>query len=181
MLGKLLYACFISCAYAKARVFLMAGQSNMLGQGISAELTPPYNTAQTDVAYWKNIRWVDLAPGFGRGTDFGPEFTFGRAVKDALPSDTIHLVKYAVSGTNLYKQWKPGANIPLITMQGGPQYTTFMTTANAALDKLKRDGIEYELSGMLWMQGEADAIANKEGEYEANLRAFIADMRITFK
>ena len=36
-------------AAAKARVFLMVGQSNMLGQGVSAELTPPYSTAFPDV------------------------------------------------------------------------------------------------------------------------------------
>jgi hypothetical protein len=156
----------------RTRVFLLAGQSNMQGLGYNSELTPPYDAPQTDVSYWSGGTWVDLAPGFGyQGDMFGPEVSFGRAIKDALTVDTIHLVKYAVSGTALYNDWAPPS---------GPQYTGFMNTANAALANLDAAGVDYEIAGILWMQGESDAHENQAASYETNLRNFIADMRVRF-
>jgi hypothetical protein len=147
----------------------MAGQSNMVGYADSSELEAPYDSAQTNVAYWFNTRWVDVAPGYGRARrDFGPEISFGHAVKAALPSEDIYLVKYAVGGSNLYDQWRP---------DGGPYHAAWVTKVTMALAKLKRDGVDYEISGMLWLQGETDADHSKGAVYQANLRAFIASMR----
>jgi hypothetical protein len=142
-----------------------------LGLGISTELTAPYNAAQTDVKYWKNTKYVSLTTGFGVATDFGPEVSFGRAIKDALPTDDIHLVKYAVGGSNLYNMWKPTS---------GSVYKQFMRVANAALKSLGTKGVDYEISGMLWLQGESDAFAKQGAIYAANLRNFIADIRTQF-
>ena len=41
-------------------------------------------------------------------------------------------------------------------------------------------GAVVELEGMLWVQGERDARQGYQDAYEANLRAFIADVRATF-
>jgi len=73
----------------------------------------------------------------------------------------------------LYGDWKPAPN-------PGPQYTQFMTDARNALAKLDNDGVDYEIAGMLYLQGETDAFDQKGALYEANLRAFIADMRTQF-
>jgi hypothetical protein len=98
------------------RVFLLCGQSNMVGQGSNSELSAPYSATQTDVNFWKN-GWVSLAPGFGNNSSmFGPEVSFGRAIKDAYPSDGLYLIKYAVNGTALYNDWAPPPT-------SGPQYT----------------------------------------------------------
>lgn len=157
--------------HAVNRVFLLGGQSNMVGQGVNAELVSPYNAAQTDVNYW-NGAWVSLAPGFGNHSDeFGPEVAFGRAIKDTLPDDTIYLVKYAVNGTALYNDWSP---------TNGPQYTGFMNAVNSALANLEMNGISYEISGMLWMQGESDALEGEAASYETNLVNFISVMRSEF-
>ena len=154
------------------RVFLLAGQSNMRGQGENSELTHPCDAAQTNVAFWNNGTWEDLAPGFGNlASQFGPELTFGYTVKQALPSAEIRLVKYAANGTALYNDWSPS---------GGPQYTEFMSTARAALADLDANGVYYEVSGMLWLQGEFDAYESQGAAYETNLRNFIADMRTQF-
>lgn len=156
----------------RTRVFFLAGQSNMAGLGYNSELPPAYDAPQTDVSYWSGGTWVDLAPGFGYQSNmFGPEISFGRAIKDALPIDTIHLVKYAASGTALYNDWAPPS---------GPQYTAFMNTANAALSNLDAAGVDYEIAGILWMQGESDADENQAASYEANLRNFIANLRLQF-
>lgn len=157
----------------RTRVFLLAGQSNMNGLGSNADLAPPYDAAQTDVAFWDNGEWVDLAPGFGNSSaEFGPEVSFGHTLKEALGPDRIHLVKYAVNGTALYNDWAPPT---------GPQYAAFMSTANAAIADLDANGVDYEISGMLWLQGESDAAEGQGAAYETNLRNFIADMRSQFE
>ena len=163
--------CVAGPASAVTRVFLLGGQSNMVGQGSNVELTPPYNAPQADVKFWAG-HWVSLAPGYGNNSShFGPEVAFGRAIADALPGDDIYLVKYAADGTALYNDWSPS---------GGPQYNAFMNTTGAALANLDNAGVQYEISGMLWMQGESDAVEQQGPAYEANLRNFIADMRTRF-
>lgn len=167
----LLAICIALPSHAANRVFLLAGQSNIVGQGRNNELSPPYSLPQTDVNYWHNASgtWVDLAPGFGgRSTWFGPEVAFGRAIKDAYPDDEIYLVKYGVGGTALYNDWAPTT---------GPQYTAWRNTLNNALGNLDSSLIDYEISGMMWMQGESDAFESQGPNYEANLTNFIADVR----
>lgn len=173
-----LWACIILAlgmlnpCHALNRVFLLAGQSNMLGQGSNIALLPPYDTAQTDVNYWSAGAWVSLAPGFGQlSYNFGPEVAFGRAIKDALPGDNIYLIKLGVDGTSLFEKWKP------VT---GPQYIDFMNITRAALTNLNTTGISYVISGMIWMQGESDAYEREAASYETNLVNFIADMRAQF-
>lgn len=154
------------------RVFLLGGQSNMVGTGLQSELTPPYSTAQHDVMFWKN-GWVSLSPGLAsKEGRFGPETSFGRAIKDALPEDTIYLVKHAAGATALYDDWKP---------ESGPQSKKFVGKVRAALSSLDAAGIDYEISGMLWMQGESDAYENQADAYETNLVNFINAMRSEFE
>jgi hypothetical protein len=82
------------------------------------------------------------------------------------------LIKYAAGGTALYNDWSPSS---------GPQYTRFMQTARAALANLDKEGVNYEIAGMLWMQGESDAHENKAETYAKNMRNFIIHMREQFK
>ena len=56
-----------------------------------------------------------------------------------------------------------------------------MSRATGALAELTSRRIDYEVSAMLWVQGESDGKLNKGAQYEANLRVFIADMRTQFK
>jgi hypothetical protein len=164
---SLMLSIMVPC-HAINRVFLLGGQSNMVGQGINAELLPPYSEVQNDVNYWSGA-WGSLSPGFGNHShEFGSEVAFGRAIKDTLPDDAIYLVKYSVNGTALYNDWKPAT---------GAQYIGFMNTVNAALTALGNAGINYEISGMLWMQGESDALEGEAASYETNLVNFISDMR----
>lgn len=164
--------CSAYSAHAKARVFVLTGQSNMLGLGVNDELNPPYNAPQNDVNFWDN-GWVDLQPGYGTdlygaGERFGPELSFGRSIKDAYPDDEIYLVKYAVGGTALHDDWAPGT---------GSQYVALMDTLEAALLNLDNANIDYDIAGILWMQGESDALENQGASYAANLENFIEHTR----
>jgi hypothetical protein len=162
-------------AGATVRIFLLGGQSNMVGQGRNSELPPPLNAPFPRVKCWDRRRrqWVPLAPGMGKYPDrFGPEISFGHAMAEAMPDADIRLVKFAAGGSNLYENWAPPE---------GPCYRSFMKTAESALRDLDKSRIQYEIVGMLWLQGESDADAGKGDLYEENLKAFIAHIRQEFK
>ncbi|MDF7799273.1 sialate O-acetylesterase [Pontiellaceae bacterium B1224] len=170
------------------KVYLLGGQSNAAGRGDASELSAPYDSPQTDVAfYWHSTltgtingnlttdTWLDLQPDSGEGknspsghaVEFGPELAFGRTMADADPNANIAIIKYAHGGSNLHTQWA----------EGGDMYQTFLTTVNAALTALTNAGHTYELTGMFWQQGEADTGATNADNYEANLTGLIARVR----
>lgn len=171
----------IECPTASAitRVFLLAGQSNMEGTGRSTKLTPPLSDPQKDVWYWHD-GWVLLKPGFGHNFNygdvdpkqFGPEVSFGRAMADALTNDDIYLIKHGVNGANLAVQY---------AAPGSKGYIEFRNKVKAALANLDDANIDYEISGMLWMQGQGDSkIAKYAAAYQANLTRLIATVRMDF-
>jgi arylsulfatase A-like enzyme len=171
------------------QVYLLGGQSNANGRADAAQLTTPLSTPQTDVRfYWHRSQtvsnvghipedtWTDLAPGSGHGNgapvyakEFGSEVSFGRAMADAKPTRKIAIIKYSHGGTNLHTDWAAG----------GIRYTTFVSTVQTALSALTTEGHTYELSGMLWQQGEADAsgTATDADNYQTNLTSLISRIR----
>ncbi len=182
-----LFGATLALQAAHYRVYLLGGQSNGNGRGDAAQLSAPYNAAQTDVRfYWHRTQsvtnvghltenaWIDLDTGSGHGTttpvytrEFGPEVSFGRAMADHDPTVNIAIIKYTEGGTNLYSQWAAG----------GTQYSTFVTTVRAALEALTTAGHTYEPGGMVWVQGEADASNSNADDYEANLTNLINRVR----
>jgi hypothetical protein len=163
-------------AYAdNVKVFLLGGQSNMAGLGDTVDLpTSPVNLQepQDDVLFYCNSTLTTLRPGYGyQTTQFGPEITFGRTIADNSPSVQYALIKYAAAGTALYNDWAPTT---------GPQYTAFRNTVTAGIAALQAAGHTTEIVGMLWHQGESDAIEGQQNNYQTNLTNFIADMRSNY-
>ena len=163
------------------KVFLLGGQSNMDGRADASGLpTSPVNLQQpqTDVIKFESgisSNWQDLQP---RGSQFGPEILFGRTLADALPGENIALIKYAASGTNLYSDWDPAGS-------GDPnspnRYERFVDSITAGLNKLTTAGHTYEIAGMLWTQGEADALNDQTTvQYQTNLNGLIAEVRSSY-
>ncbi len=152
------------------KVFLLGGQSNMVGQGNTADLKSPYNVPLPKIKIWqaKTKQWISLAPA----SQFGPELSFGHAMAKAFHNDDIRLVKYARNGTALYNDWAPTT---------GAQYVAFMKTVKGALADLDANKVKYEIAGMLWVQGESDAHEGKGEDYKKNLLAFIKHMRAQYK
>lgn len=169
-----------------------------------------YLSPQADVNIWRSFQdegnavgstngWIPLAPEFGdfynlrnsptfggREPSFGPEVSFGKAVAVALPDDEIYLIKHAWGATSLAGGWDPVAGTSSGVMTGsnttpGLQYNLFTSTVASALTNLDNAGLSYEIAGMLWLQGESDAInASTDNAYEANLTAFIAQTRTNY-
>ncbi|MEL6813313.1 MAG: sialate O-acetylesterase, partial [Cyanobacteria bacterium J06598_3] len=155
-------------------VFLLGGQSNMVGlarnANLPSNLASPYPAVQiwqADIQDFSNLR-----PGFsgasGNFGEFGPELTFGRGI-DGFAPEEVYLIKHATGATDLANDWDPdGTN--------NTEYDIFTNRVTAALAELDSQNIGYDIEGMLWMQGESDT-GNTASAYESNLTAFIADMR----
>jgi hypothetical protein len=154
------------------KVFILAGQSNAMGQYASKSSLPTaLQGAQEDVILRADGTWTTLQPGRNTATtnDFGPEITFGRAMADAWKGENIAIIKVGYGATTLAGDWNPD--------NPGPRYTDLLNAVNTAMAELSV-GYDAEIAGMLWMQGESDAftLANAQA-YEANLRNFIQSVR----
>jgi hypothetical protein len=160
-------------------VVILAGQSNMVGNGHNAELPSFLSQPMKDVRIAirethiftnKTIGELDFPWGFlrpGLGTAdmaFGPELPFGYFVNQKLNgSSPLIMLKCGFSGTNLYKDWHP---------KNGIKYSSCMQF-------VKSIGVPHTPSALLWMQGESDAMGTQSQaeEYEKLLPQLIASMR----
>lgn len=159
---------------AEVKVFLLGGQSNMLGRAPLSGLPTALRSPQADVLFFGGsdgtvgTTLTTLRPDGKNSTEFGPEVTFGRSIADASPTTQFALIKYAAGGTALYNDWAPGT---------GAEYKAFRNTVTAGLAALHAAGHTTEIIGMAWHQGESDAIEGRQASYASNLTAFIADIR----
>ncbi len=174
-------------ATAETKVFLIAGQSNAAGCGVTADLTAPYDVPLSQVKFWNKCNsipnnnpgdaWVDLQGGFGHQfypglSMFGPEVSFGYRLHQLFPHDDIYLVKYALSSQDLAVHWRPTT---------GNIYSIFKSRVDAAIANLRAAGKSPVIAGMIWMQGESDAMKHDWAEaYQANLTTLIVKVRSDF-
>jgi len=162
---------------AEVKVILLGGQSNMLGRAPVSGLPLALQEVQSDVLFFGGsdgtvgTTLTTLQPDGKNAGEFGPEVTFGRTIADASPATQYTLIKYAAGGTALYNDWAPGT---------GNEYAAFRNTVTAGLAALQAAGHTTEIIGMLWHQGENDAIETRQASYASNLTAFIADMRSNY-
>jgi len=189
------------------KVFILAGQSNMEGQG-KIRLDPKRNQgkgtleylvkhpataerfkhivddrgewlSRKDVWIWYLGRKGNLTVGYGARNDrIGPEFQFGHVIGDCFENQVL-LIKTAWGGKSLAKDFRPPAS------QGklGPYYTRMIGHVKDVLANLKDhfpdyDGDGYEIAGFGWHQGWNDGCSlNDCKEYETNLANLIRDVR----
>jgi hypothetical protein len=184
------------------KVFILAGQSNMQGQGALKTLDwlgkhPTQGkllerlknkdgsfTVRDDVwVYYprdaKTLKKGPLTAGFGADDQkIGPEWTFGHVVGDRYENQVL-LIKAAWGGRSLAEDFRP----PSSGGKVGPTYTQMLEIVRDCLANLGRhfpayDGKGYELAGFVWFQGWNDLInAPRVAEYQANLVNLIKDVR----
>lgn len=153
-------------------VFVLAGQSNMVGRGVSAELPPEMVRTPANVQYFLDGELT----GFAEQERFGPEVGFAHELARAWPERQLVLIKYAVDATSLLA-WAPvwdsvGANITN-NAQDGPLYEQLLSIVASV--PLRADA---EFVGFLWMQGERDAFFPAAGaEYLRNLEKLVQCLR----
>lgn len=175
----------------KLRVVLLGGQSNADGRSLLAELpTSPRNLqlAQHDVSFFYKIEGgsptlTTLRPGLSETAQTGPEILLGRRLADLYKGESgtrVAIIKYANGGTDLKTDWKAGGNAT--TTGDGAEYVTFQQTVTQGLAALTAayPDATVDLQSMVWLQGESDAVSGSASLYQANLTAFIADVRATY-
>jgi len=186
----------------KALVFLLAGQSNMDGRARGYKLTDEdrrrLEKAQKNVVLYYNHQLPRplsltkakpyLKKKFNTETIFGPELFFGINMAEKYPDRQIILIKRSLGGMSLYGAWNPNWSIEkarLMHEENKPRlYEDFVSYTKEILSQMKPD--EYELAGMLWVQGETDSAINKFGKkpadtYYENLKKLIVSVRKEFQ
>lgn len=150
------------------KVFILAGQSNMVGKRSKIEELPEsLRREQSDVLFFDGTNWIPLQPGNTEAKGFGPEITFGQQITKAL-GEPIGIIKLSVGGTDLAEDWSPG--------RANSLYEKLIRLVESA-----RQTRRLQIAGMVWLQGGADAkqvlTATAYGE---NLRQFIRSARRDF-
>ncbi|MCP5520306.1 MAG: sialate O-acetylesterase [Verrucomicrobiales bacterium] len=189
------------------KVFILAGQSNMEGQGMIAAdpdrnggkgsleflakdpVTAPKFGHLLDAAGAWRVRddvWIDylgrkgpLTVGFGARSDrMGPELGFGEVVGDHF-TEPVLLIKLAWGGKSLAVDFRP----PSAGGETGPYYRTLIDDTKRILADpgagfRELEGCRPELVGFGWHQGWNDRVNQGFNDaYETNLATFIRDVR----
>ena len=145
-------------------VYLLGGQSNMVGRGTFADLPTsikPNPRAWLFHSTWLKstsapLTWAPLRPASEELGKFGPEIGFGNRMQQLTKDRPIALIKHGLTSTELKWSWSPGKD-PDDLVNIGRQFKVFDETVNAGLKALREQGFEPTLRGMIWQQGETDA------------------------
>jgi len=150
------------------KVFVLAGQSNMVGRRAKvAELPEDLKKEQAGALFFTGRGWVPLAPGVTERQGFGPEISFARRMSERL-GEPIGIIKHSRGGSNLAEDWSPENPKSL--------YAALLKKVKAA-----RKTREIEIVGMVWLQGGRDAKFEAMARaYAANLKKFIERARKDF-
>ncbi len=206
-LNILIFASTKTLASEGVRVFILAGQSNMVGAG-EVNLNPSRNDGKgslqwltenpstknsyshlrtntgawvqrDDVFIWFLDRKGPLEPGYGSNLHkIGPELGFGWTVGDAF-EEPVLLIKLAWGGKSLAEDFRP----PSLEGDTGPYYLDVIEKTKeilATADQLfpELKGNSFKLTGFGWHQGWNDRINQSFNDaYEKNMIQFIKDVR----
>jgi hypothetical protein len=165
------------------RVFIFAGQSNMVGSDSKVsdvKRFPPFaglENVQPDVKFsycigretkLKSDGWVDLQPV---NNVVGPELSFAREVTRNIEAP-IAIIKCAAGGTHLGGDWNPDKP------EGFEMYPLTLDLIRSSLADLQRQKIAYRIEGFMWHQGENDMFNEQYmANYGKNLKNFLAHWR----
>lgn len=165
------------------RVFVFAGQSNMVGADSRAAdvgkfppfagLDGPQERVRFSYCIGREEKreskgWEELRPVDGM---VGPELGFARDVARQVKAP-IAIIKVAAGGTHLAGDWNPDEP------SGFKLYPLALQWVRDALAELERRKVRYRVEGFMWHQGENDMFEDGAmDKYAANLERFIACWR----
>ncbi len=150
---------FVAGEKEKLHIYLLMGQSNMVGRDTSTIFS---QTPEPRIGYIDGrSRWfVAVEPMHAGGTGVGPGISFAKEMLKNYPDGKIGLVPCAVGGSPL-KNW----------MKGAVNYENTLKQAKAAMSA----GV---LGGVLWHQGENDSYKAEDADtYEARLVEMFKNLR----
>ena len=154
-------------AVAKVRIYILAGQSNMMGKGNTHELPAAYKRQPRNVKFYYQGRLRQLA----KYSHFGPEVSFAHEISRAFPHDTHVIIKHVATGSSI-QQWLPGTRL----FKGMLRQRGFIKEGHDALNQQGIDAVRVD--AVFWMQGESDARSRQSAaRYEDGLKRFISGLR----
>ena len=185
----------------KINVFILAGQSNMAGAANAYNLTKldikDLENAQRNILFVNNGNKsiplnVTTPPAWKRkkfqlDSCFGPEIFFGIELSKKHPNKKFLFIKRSQGGTSLYGCWNPNwtkEKAQYIGELNKPKlFYELINDVDRELSKY--DKSDYQIMGMLWVQGESDS-SQKWGPlpsetYADNLTNLIKSSRLKFK
>lgn len=190
----------------KLRIFVLAGQSNMVGYGTVEDAENDLGSLINIIEEDESGKWSHLGEAsnwnetdgaylyFANGTDtirskvtvgqgandnhIGPELMFAHTL-DEYYDDPVLIIKTAWGGKNLAEDFRP----PSAGGTTGEYYHAILQTIQHVTQNISSqfpsiDVSEYELSGFAWFQGWNDGESeNYLNEYENNLDHLVNDIR----
>lgn len=170
----------------KMKVFILAGQSNMVGWGDSLKLEDDQRHGNDHVLMFEGGQWQPLKPWrkasknqekFGMTEfSFGPEITFGHEVARAWPDETIGIVKFAVGGSSLLT-WKPDWSKEDADRVGQGRFGSLYKKLMGKVEQAGKDR-DIEIVGFLWLQGGGDMKkVDVAKEYLDNLKSLVTAVK----
>lgn len=168
----------------KKKVFLFAGQSNMEGRANARQLSTDdlkrLSLVAHRIEFYYNHQPVtplqlttpvkEIQEIYSLTQSFGPELFFGIELAERYPNEAFIFIKLAIGGTSLYGCWNPSWSKEkaqwMEELEEPRLYDDFLEYIDQTLGNYNPK--EYEIVGMLWVQGETDSGVKKWGEKPAN-------------
>jgi len=164
------------------RVFVFAGQSNMVGSDAHADRIDDYPGFQGVGVPQEAVRFAYLLGHDGQRSQgwevlrplesFGPEITFAHRIRQNSPGP-IAIIKSAVGGTTVARDWNPEA-----PDDGQKLYPKTLQLIRESLQALEQQGQRYQLEAVMWHQGENDMLDRRlVPNYAAGLETLMGRLR----
>jgi hypothetical protein len=165
-------------------IYLMAGQSNMCGRGTAVDILQDFNDPRVfqfggSINSATRYRTIFLGNDPAHNEEYAnsgkvsPIFHFAKSVALQTPSDRrILLVPVAHGGTTLMNNGPWASGNP-----GRPLYENAIAQANAAIAAARQEYPESYFKGIVWLQGEGDAVNHTQAGYSAALDAAMLGYR----
>ena len=192
---------FTVSADKPVHVVLLAGQSNMAGSGsymalsetdqaravaASSQVRISRNGSPAVPLSYETSQYQLEKRGFAE--IFGPELFLGITLTEANPEQDYLFVKVSQGGTALYGAWNPewaAEKADAVETKEFKKklklYEKHLRAIHENLAGLEAQDRNYEIIGMVWMQGENDAAQEVSARsYEQNLKKLIAGYRTTY-
>lgn len=170
----------------KIKVFILSGQSNMVGWGEDSKLPDNLSDGDEHKLMFENGKWQKLKPfkpankgqtKYGlTGNTFGPEISLAEEISKSYPNETIGIIKSSFGGTGILA-WSPNWTKEQADRTNdakkGDLYKVLLDKVKAAQKEAN-----IEIVGFLWQQGGKDMTKIDLGkEYFNNLKSMIEGIR----
>jgi len=170
-------------------IFIIAGQSNAVGCTNVDTLDKKhrfyyaphvYLYEEGNFAYYYTNRIIKgITCNMGcydmqMGIEYGISYRI-----NGKTNKTIGLIRYAYGGTTLFHHWKPDyKKVPDNIEDYGSCYFNFCKTMENGLKAYRNAGFNPIIRGMVWMQGETDAVIEERAiAYKNNLEHIFSCFR----